>query len=106
MKKRSRIAATVIGYTLDSSEIDMLLLAAETNDGLAYVGREGFGLTGKQRTVLQRLFAWTAIDKPFVDCRVRGAKRVTPKAFCVVRYLERTPAGELRDAVIEDLVIA
>lgn len=105
VKRRHQLMGVVFGYVLDGRDLDSVLLAADTGEGLRYVGAVSHGLTYKQRRELLRLFAATPSRTPLVPCRVRGAHWTSPRAYCLAEYLERTPSGGLRDAVIKTLII-
>lgn len=103
IKRQQRLLCAVIGY-LPSGEKDFrsLVLAAEENGELRFVGKVGSGIGEKVRAVLNRLLRAGHRERPVIPCRER-AVWVQPGIYCWVSCMERTKQGELRAPVFEGL---
>lgn len=106
------LGAVVGGYTLmsgDASAIGALLLGVPGSDGrLAYIGRVGTGFSlALRRSLKSSLEAMQTEDPPFAPAPSRteskGVRWVEPTGTAVVRYLERSSSGILRQARLDSI---
>lgn len=104
VKRRESLHCVILGYVLDGNRLTSLVVATDDGGTLKSVGRVGSGLTDAMcTTLLERLRALRR-DTPLVPCDEREAQWVEPSLFCLVRYVERTGAGNLRAPVFVRLV--
>ncbi len=107
IKRRSKVLCAILGFQPSKNLPDgfqSLLLAADSPDGLRFVGKLG---TGFNRTVRQEIYGLLrsrVTDTRLVTCGESG-EWVEPGLYCEVSYLERTAKGQLRDPVFERLII-
>jgi bifunctional non-homologous end joining protein LigD len=103
MKRCETITAVVVGFIPEGSrDFGALIVATEINGALASVGKVGSGFTERVRRQIND-FLWTHLrETPVVPSRTRGTW-VEPKLYCLVRYMERTPGGQLRAPVFGGL---
>ena len=104
IKRRERLHCAIIGYLASGSDLRSLVLAADVDGRLRPVGRVGSGLTDRARDELFARLEPLRRDTPLVPCEDDDAVWVEPALYCVVRYVERTRAGQLRAPVFERLV--
>ncbi len=107
IKRGDRARCAVIGFVLSTTvanDFRNLLLAEEDDTGLHYVGKVGTGFSEAVRRRLNELLAGRRRARPVVPCKIRG-KWVEPGLYCTVRFMERTPRGELRMPVFEELFV-
>jgi bifunctional non-homologous end joining protein LigD len=104
-KKQAVIYCVIIGYFLEGDDLRSLVVATEEEGALRSVGRVGSGLDDVTRARLKELLGPLRRDEPVVPSRAE-AVWVEPRVFCTVKYLERTPGGELRAPVFVGLVDA
>jgi DNA ligase D-like protein (predicted ligase) len=107
VKRGDRARCAVIGFVLSTTtanDFRNLLLAEEDDSGLHYVGKVGTGFSDAVRRRLNELLGSRLRPKPVVPCKIRG-KWIEPGLYCTVRFMERTPRGELRMPVFEELFV-
>ena len=98
-KLRRELACVVLGYVRDDEGgLKSLVIAAEQSGELAAVGRVGSGLSSAQRTELFERMRGLHRAAPIVPCD-DDAQWIEPELLCLVGYLERTDAGNLRAPV-------
>lgn len=104
IKRQQTYYCAVIGW-LPSEERPFRSLILATNDGgeLRSCGKVGTGFDAAMQAKLWALIeSRPKRDKPLVPCKVRGGRWIEP-FYCRVSCMERTPAGELRAPVFEEL---
>jgi DNA ligase D-like protein (predicted ligase) len=79
-----------------------LILAIHDDGELRYAGKVGSGISDKLHAHLNALLWKRLQKKPLVPCKIRG-KWVAPGLYCKISYMERTPSGEFRAPVFEEL---
>ncbi|GIW79155.1 MAG: hypothetical protein KatS3mg105_0962 [Gemmatales bacterium] len=102
IKRGSELLCAIIGYVPDDQDFKSLILAAEIDGVIRYVGKVGSGLTDAQKKELYEAMRGRMIPKPVVPCRVKG-QWIEPGLFCKVGFLEMSPNGELRMPVLKSL---
>jgi DNA ligase D-like protein (predicted ligase) len=104
VKKGETLGCAIIGYEPDGdNDFRSLILAAEQEGELHYVGKVGSGIEDAMHTRLYALMRARLRAKPFVPCKIKG-KWIEPGLYCVVHCLERTANGTLRMPVFKGLV--
>lgn len=104
VKKVERVSCAIIGYEPDgAADFRSLILAAEQNGELHYVGKVGTGIDASMRKKLNALMRSRARAKPFVPCKIKG-KWIEPGLYCMVHCMERNASGTLRCPVFKDLI--
>ena len=100
IKRRNVLHCLVLGY-LESADrgLKSLLVAADLEGEVRYVGRVGSGLTDSQRETLVRRLRPLHRAQSLVPCPEPGIF-VEPQIYCTVSYLEMTDAGMLRAPVL------
>jgi DNA ligase D-like protein (predicted ligase) len=107
IKRGDRARYAIIGFVVSTSaanDFRNLILAEESDAGLHYVGKVGTGFNEAVRRQLNELLWARLRPKPAAPCKIRG-KWVAPGLYCTVRFMERTPAGEFRMPVFEELFV-
>jgi DNA ligase D-like protein (predicted ligase) len=105
VKRRQSMYCAIIGFLpFGRDDFGSLILAAEEGGQLRCIGKVGSGFDTRLRERLNPLLWSRLIPKPVVATKLRG-KWVQPGLYCRVSYLERTPNGELRAPVFEELVV-
>ena len=107
VKRGDRARCAIIGFVLSATvanDFRNLLLAEEDDTGLHYVGKVGTGFSEAVRRRLNELLGSRLRPRPVVPCKIRG-KWIEPGLYCTVRFMERTPRGELRMPVFEELFV-
>jgi ATP-dependent DNA ligase len=103
VKKGETVSCAIIGYEPDGAEdFRSLILAAEQDGVLRYVGKVGTGIDTSMRKKLNALIRSRPRAKPFVPCKIKG-KWIEPGLFCFVHCLERAGTGTLRMPVFKQL---
>ena len=108
---RASSSVVVGGWRLETDSthrLGALLVGAPGPGGLAYLGRVGSGLAGReQERVLARLQSLTADASPFADAVPRpdalGTTWVRPEVVVEVRSLGLSPGGRLRQPAYHGL---
>jgi bifunctional non-homologous end joining protein LigD len=103
IKKASTALCAVLGFVpVGRRDFRSLILAAEADGALRWVGHVGTGWDAPLRARLNGLL-WPRVQAtPLIPCPVRG-RWVRPGLWCTVKYLERTAGGAFRDPVFEAL---
>ncbi len=104
IKRRHQLCCAVIGYLAEGDDVRSLVIAADTDGGLAYVGRVGSGIDEATRARLLEELARRPAEQPIVECPI-AARWVAPGVYCTVDYLEISKSGKLRGPVFRSLVI-
>jgi bifunctional non-homologous end joining protein LigD/DNA ligase-1 len=102
-KPTQELPCVVIGYLEAEGERRSLVVAAEEGGVLVSVGRVASGLTTHQRSELLADLSRRRIDEPIVsvpDAPGPPPLWVDPGPMLVVRFVERTRAGNLRAPVV------
>ncbi len=102
-KAAAEIHCVILGFSVEDGDLRSLVIAAEENGRLRSVGRVGGGMSDEVRKELLARLERIPRAEPVIDCST-DANWVEPELFCRVRYLERTPDGNLRAPVFVDLV--
>jgi hypothetical protein len=100
IKRSDSLQCAIIGF-LPAGERDFksLILAAVEEGHLRCVGKVGTGFNRPLRARLNELL-WSRLrDRPLVPCKIRG-RWVEPGLCCTVKFMERTPGGELREMIL------
>jgi DNA ligase D-like protein (predicted ligase) len=106
IKRHENVQCAVVGYEPEGErDFKALVLAAEVDGALAYVGKVGTGFDAATRAqVTALLLRLASRAQPVVACRGR-AVWVEPELYCEVRCMERTRAGALRAPVFVRLLL-
>ncbi len=106
-KARQIEAFTIVGYTTSrqAGGLAALLLAEQTEDGFAYVGKCGTGFSASEAADLVKRFEARARSKPVVsfDGPLPRAHWIEPGLKAKVQYSHRTRDNQLRHAVYRGL---
>jgi DNA ligase D-like protein (predicted ligase) len=104
-KRRRSIPCLIFGYQPNSTNgIKSLILAAEIDGELRFVGQVGSGIDDATHHKLLGRFGKIAAPKPLLSCRVARARWVRPELFCRVSFAEWTNDRKLRQPVFESLL--
>ena len=97
IKPTETIPCVIIGYIPSKSGFRSLLVAAQRDGGMQYVGEVSCGLTRDEWANLARLLPGRVRPRPIVPCR-KKAVWLEPELYCKVRSLGWTKRGRLRGA--------
>jgi DNA ligase D-like protein (predicted ligase) len=103
IKPTELLPCVIIGYLPSRSGLCSLLVAAEREGVLRYVGELNAGLTRQQWADLARRLPGLVRQTPIVPCR-KQAVWLEPELYCRVRSLGWTPSGRLRGASFAGLI--
>jgi DNA ligase D-like protein (predicted ligase) len=103
VKRRTKLQVVIIGFVEKGNDFQSLLVAANGDEGLRYVGKVGGGFSAAQRDRLNRILRTTARETPLVPCNER-ARWIEPEYYCAVSFADWTQAGMLRAPVFEGLI--
>ena len=104
VKKGETVSCAIVGYEPDGADdFRSLILAAQQDGVLRYVGKVGSGINAPMRKKLNALMRAQPRAKPFVPCKTKG-KWIEPGYYCFVHCLERAGNGTLRMPVFKELV--
>jgi DNA ligase D-like protein (predicted ligase) len=103
VKRRSMLQAVIIGFIEKGDDFQSILVAANGEAGLRYVGRVGGGFTDAHRAHLNTLLRVKLRESPLVPCDER-ARWIEPEYYCTVSFADWTQAGMLRAPVFEGLI--
>ncbi len=105
IKEAREVLCAILGYLVDDDgSVRSLVIGADIDGtGLRCVGRVGSGLTEVVRARLADELGRRHRAHPVVACDTGGIW-VEPELVCQVRYLERTPSGNLRAPVFVALL--
>jgi DNA ligase D-like protein (predicted ligase) len=106
--KRTQIAFCVVLGFLPAGESDLrsLVIGLEDDGRLVPAGRVGSGLDDATRRDLNARLRPLVRESPVIDVAPPGTEPVLwvePEVFCRVKFLERTPDGQLRAPVFMGL---
>ena len=103
IKQSHTMLCAIIGFLPDGPrDFRSLLLACEQDGKPVYVGRVSSGIDEPLRARLNELLWRRLSDNPVIPC-AQKARWVEPEVYCTVRYLERTPGGQLRSPVFVEV---
>ena len=100
LKPRSTVVCAVLGYVAEGNDLRSLLIAAEDQGRLVYLGRVGGGMSEAVRVRLLAQCRELASPEPILEC-AEDASWIRPGLFCTVSYLERSETG-LRSPIYVD----
>jgi bifunctional non-homologous end joining protein LigD len=104
-KRRQSIPCLIFGYQPNTTGgIKSLILAAEVDGELRFVGQVGGGIDDATHHKLLERFGKMASPQPLLSCRVARARWLRPELFCRVSFAEWTNDGKLRQPVFESLL--
>ena len=104
-KRRQSIPCLIVGYQPNATGgIKSLILAADVDGTLRFVGQVGSGIDDATHHKLLDTLGKMATPKPLLSCRVPRARWVRPESFCRVSFAEWTNDGKLRQPVFESLL--
>jgi bifunctional non-homologous end joining protein LigD len=104
-KVRQTIPCAIIGYQPNTTGgIKSLILAADVEGELRFIGQVGSGLDDASHHKLLRGFEKLASRNPIIQCKVARARWLRPELFCRVSFAEWTNDGKLRQPVFESLL--
>jgi bifunctional non-homologous end joining protein LigD len=113
MKRVQHVLCAVLGFLPEGADaVSSLVIGIEEGGALVAAGRVGSGMDTPTRGNLRRLLDPLAVDAPLIPeaaasiLRGEVVRWVMPGVFCEVKYLERTPDGQLRAPVFVRLVPA
>ncbi|HTL29011.1 MAG TPA: hypothetical protein VL282_07320, partial [Tepidisphaeraceae bacterium] len=100
IKRQQSVVCAIIGYVPEGErDLRNIVLAADVEGTLRYVGRVGSGFSDAIRFDLLERLRPRRRTKPIVNCRVTEAIWVEPHLFCTVRFMEWTRDHHLRAPV-------
>lgn len=100
IKRQQDLVCAIIGYVAEGeADLGSIILAAEVEGTLKYVGKVGSGMTEVERVELVQKLTRFRRPKPIVACRTMEAVWVEPELFCRVRFMEWTRDRHLRAPV-------
>lgn len=102
-RKSSAVLCAIVGYVPDGDDFESLILAADEEGMLRYVGRVGTGFDADLRARINALLRSHATSQPMIPCPVKG-RWLQPGLYCSVRFLEWSHNRELREPVFEELI--
>jgi DNA ligase D-like protein (predicted ligase) len=103
IKRGGTVLCAIIGFVPSGPrDFRSLILATPDEGELRYAGKVGSGISAKLHARLNDLLWQRLQKKPLVPCKIRG-KWVAPGLYCKISYMERTPSGEFRAPVFEEL---
>lgn len=104
IKRGQVLLCAIIGFTPSGkNDFRNLIVAAEREGQLQYVGKVGTGFTDPMRTKLNELLRARPRAKPIVPCKIKGTW-IEPGLFCRVHCMEITKTGHLRAPAFKGLV--
>ena len=105
IKRRLSLLCAIIGYVPSGpDDFKSLIIAAEEDGELGFVGKVGSGIDTDTHTDLNRRLRERPRATSLVPCPILG-KWVEPHLYCTVTYQERTTTGQLRAPVFKELVV-
>ncbi|MFH1267443.1 MAG: non-homologous end-joining DNA ligase [Planctomycetota bacterium] len=103
IKPTEILPCVILGYVPSKGGFRSLLVAAQREGMLCYVGEVSCGLSRKERARLSRLLPARVRPEPIVPCR-KQAVWLEPELYCRVRSLGWTRSGRLRGASFAGLI--
>jgi DNA ligase-1 len=105
IKRSELVQCAIVGFDPEGKrDFAALLLAAEVNGELAYVGKVGTGFDTATRLKINELLWGRLREQPVIACRAK-ARWVEAGLYCEVRCMERTASGGLRAPVFVRLLV-
>jgi DNA ligase D-like protein (predicted ligase) len=104
IKRQEMAACAIIGFVPEGADdFAALILAAEVDGQLRYVGKVGSGFDQRLRQRLSRALWSRQRASPIVPtAKVQGIW-VEPGLYCTVQFMERTSGGQMRAPVFGEL---
>jgi ATP-dependent DNA ligase len=100
IKRHQTFHCAVIGFIADgASDFESLIIAAEVDGELTFVGRVGSGIDRELRARLNGYLWSHPWPAPIIPCKLKG-NWVEPGLYCTVECMERTATGQLRAPVL------
>ena len=100
IKRQQSAVCIIIGYVPEGeADLGSIVLAADFEGALRYVGKVGSGFTEGLRVELVKRLHPRRRSTPIVQCRVTDAVWVEPELLCTVRFMEWTRDHHLRAPV-------
>lgn len=88
----------VLGYiNKEESFVISLLLGEKKGNKLYYVGKVS---VGKKRQVIKDVLKEKEIDDPLLGIKEKNVTYIKPRIKCLVKYLEKTKSGSLRQPFV------
>ena len=104
-KRRQTIPCAIIGYQPNTTGgIKSLILAADVDGELRFVGQVGSGIDDATHHKMLDIFGKMGQQRPVISCKVPRARWLRPDRFCQVSFAEWTNDGKLRQPVFESLL--
>jgi DNA ligase D-like protein (predicted ligase) len=106
-KQRKSMPCVILGYEPSTARgIKSVVVAADVEGTLKFVGQVGSGLGNAMSSQLLRAFRSATIPQPIVPAAgvARTVKWVRPEWMCSVSFAEWTNDGRLRQPVFEGLI--
>jgi DNA ligase D-like protein (predicted ligase) len=104
-KRRQSMVCAIIGYLPSTTRgLKSLLIAADADGELRFIGLVGTGIPEPVHRKLLGLFPKWAMRKPVLPCKVKDARWLRPELFCRVSFMEWTNDQKLRAPVFETLL--
>lgn len=104
IKAVQQLHCLILGYETDGARgFKSLIIATDVGGELRCVGRVGSGIGEVERAELLRLLAAHRTPRPLIDAGMPG-EWVAPGLYCLVNFLEWTPAMALRAPVFVRLL--
>jgi DNA ligase D-like protein (predicted ligase) len=111
IKRAQHVLCAILGFLPEGSRaVSSLVIATEEAGALVPAGRVGSGLDASTRAELRARLDPLVVDAPLLPAAaelIAGGETVRwvePGVFCEVRFLERTPDGQLRAPVFVRVV--
>jgi DNA ligase D-like protein (predicted ligase) len=104
VKRFEHVLCAIIGFLPEGKDdFRSLILATDVDGDLRYAGKVGTGFNAAMRRRLNALL-WSRLRaKPLVPTKIKG-RWVEPGLYCRVSCMERTPGGDFRAPVFEELI--
>lgn len=108
IKRTQEVLCVILGFLPDGErDLRSLVIGIEEAGVLVYAGRVGSGLDDGTRGDLNERLRPLVVATPVIEVPSQGPEPVLwaePRLFCRVKFLERTPDGQLRAPVFLGLV--
>jgi ATP-dependent DNA ligase len=104
IKRGEDVTCLVIGFIPSGpDDFRSLILAAERDGKLHYVGKVGSGFTNAMRKKVNGILWSNLRPRPIIPCNIKG-KWIEPGTYCLVHCMERTAIGHLRAPAFKGLI--
>jgi len=104
-KRRLEIDCVIIGYEPNSTNgIKSLLLAADVDGEIKFIGQVGSGLGSNDQLMLLNKFSKRIKKNPPVAANIKAARWLKPDLSCRISFMEWTSQHKLRAPVFEKLL--